>query len=52
MEETKKKIRRKEEYIPLNQNMIDSMNENLKLRRSKTTSNKNTLVELMNLSIS
>lgn len=51
VEETKKKIRRKEEYIPLNQNMIDSMNENLKLKRNKISTNKNTLVELMNLSI-
>lgn len=51
VEETRRKIRKKEEYIPLNQNMVDSMNENLKLKRNKTSSNKNTLVELMGLSL-
>jgi hypothetical protein len=52
VEETRRKTRKKEEYIPLNQNMIDSMNENLKLKRNKTSSSKNTLVELMGLQLS
>ena len=53
VEETKRKIKKKEEYIPLNQNMVDNMNYNLKLKRNKTTTtNKTTLVELMGLSVS
>lgn len=51
VEETRRKYKKKEEYIPLNQNMVDNMNMNLKLKRSKNTSTKNTLIELMGLSV-
>jgi len=52
VEETRRKYKKKEEYIPLNQNMVDNMNINLKLKRNKNNSNKNTLIELMGLSVS
>ena len=52
VEETKRKYKKKEEYIPLNQNMVDNMTYNLKLKRNKNNTNKNTLIELMGLSVS
>ena len=52
VEETRRKHKKKEEYIPLNQNMVDNMNLNLKLKRNKASTGKNTLIELMGLSVS
>jgi hypothetical protein len=51
VEETRRKYKKKDDYIPINQTMVDNMNNNLRLKRNKNTSGKNTLIELMGLSV-